>query len=94
MLDSFDIISSSGVVLWSKAYASVSQSVVNGLINDVFIEEKVHPGAAAAGDGPASKNPPYQKDRYTVKWTTVKDLGFIFVVRDFSMNARTKAKDN
>ena len=80
MLDSFDIISTSGVVLWSKAYAPVSRSVINGLINDVFIEETVHPGAGAAGDGPAASNPLYKKDRYSLKWTTVKDLGLIFVV--------------
>ena len=81
MLDSFDIVSTSGVVLWSKSYTSVSRSIINGLIKDVFIEETVHPGAAAAGDGPAARNPPYQKDRYTLRWTSAKDLGLIFVVR-------------
>ena len=81
MLDSFDIISTSGVVLWSKNYVPVSRSILNGLINDVFIEETVHPGAGVAGDGPAAKNPTYQKERYSLKWTTAKDLGLIFVVR-------------
>ena len=83
MLDSFDIISTTGVILWSKKYAPVSRNVLNGLITEVFIEESVHPGAAATGDGPAAKNPPYQKERHTLKWTTAKDLGLIFVVMIF-----------
>lgn len=81
MLDSFEVLTTSGVVLWSKSYAQVNSSLVNGLIKDVFIEEKLLPGAAAAGDGPASQNPPYKREQYTVKWKTAKDLGLIFVVR-------------
>ena len=81
MLDSFEIVSTSGVVLWSRSYTRISSSLINSLINDVFIEEKALPGAAAAGDGSASRNPPYKRDQYTLKWTTAKDLGLIFVVR-------------
>ena len=80
MLDSFEILTTSGVVLWSRSYARVSPSLINSLIKDVFIEEKALPGAAAAGDSSASRNPPYKRDQYTLKWTTAKDLGLIFVV--------------
>ena len=81
MLDSFEILTTSGVVLWSRSYTPVSASIINGLIREVFIEEKVLPGASVADDASAVSNPPYKKDRYTLKWTTVKDLGLIFVVR-------------
>ncbi|CAF9912095.1 MAG: hypothetical protein HETSPECPRED_000829 [Heterodermia speciosa] len=79
MLDSFEILTTSGVVLWSKSYVPVSNSVINGFIKDVFIEEKVLPGANVADDATAAKNPAYRKERYTLKWTSVKDLGLIFV---------------
>jgi hypothetical protein len=80
MLDSFEILSTSGVVLWSKSYVPVSASIVNGFIKDVFIEEKVLPGASVADDATAAKNPAYKREKYTLKWTSVKDLGLIFVV--------------
>lgn len=81
MLDSFEILTTSGVVLWSKSYVPVSQSIINGLIKDVFIEEKVLTGANVADDESAARNPGYKKEVYTLKWTSVKDLGLIFVVR-------------
>lgn len=81
MLDCFEILTTSGVVLWSRSYAPVAASVINSLINDVFIEEKVLPGASVADDTSAARNPAYRKDQYTLKWATVKDLGLIFVVR-------------
>ena len=80
MLDGFEILTTSGVVLWSKFYAPVSSSIINGFIKDVFIEEKVLPGASVADDASASQNPTYKKDQYTLKWASVKDLGLIFVV--------------
>ena len=80
MLDSFEILTTSGVVLWSRSYDLVAPSIINGLIRDVFIEERVLPGASAADDASAARNPLYKKDKYTLKWTSVKDLGLIFVV--------------
>lgn len=80
MLDGFEILTTSGVVLWSKSYVPVSSSVINGFIKDVFIEEKVLPGASVADDTSATQNPSYKRDRYTLKWASVKDLGLIFVV--------------
>lgn len=80
MLDSFEILTTSGVVLWSKSYAPVSSSIINGFIKDVFIEEKVLPGASVADDASAAQNPTYKKEQYTLKWASVKDLGLIFVV--------------
>ena len=75
MLDSFEILTTSGVVLWSKHYAPVSVNIVNSLIRDVFIEDR----AATTSSDSAARNPPYKKDKYTLKWTTAKDLGLIFV---------------
>jgi hypothetical protein len=80
MLDSFEILTTSGVVLWSKSYAPVSPSIINNLITNVFIEERTLPEAGVADDVSAANNPPYKYDQHTLKWTTVKELGLIFVV--------------
>ncbi|KAL6721849.1 hypothetical protein ACLMJK_000954 [Lecanora helva] len=79
MLDGFEILTTSGVVLWSKSYVPVSSSIINGFIKDVFIEEKVLPGASVTDDTSAAQNPAYKKDKYTLKWASVKELGLIFV---------------
>jgi signal recognition particle receptor subunit alpha len=71
MLDTFEILTTSGIVLWSKTYAPVGAGLVNSLLRDVFIEERPNQSA----------HPTYTKDNYTLKWTTAKDLGLIFVVR-------------
>ncbi|KAK5458001.1 hypothetical protein LTS15_004080 [Exophiala xenobiotica] len=73
MLDAFEILTTSGVVLWSRSSSSIGATVVNHLINDVFIEEKVRPTVAS------SSHPTYKHDKYTLKYTLVKDLGLIFV---------------
>jgi signal recognition particle receptor subunit alpha len=79
MLDTFEILTTSGVVLWSRSYAPVNPSVINNFIADIFIEEKA--AAAGAKDNlSASQNPPYRADQHTLKWTFVKELGVIFVV--------------
>ncbi|KAK1750225.1 signal sequence receptor alpha subunit [Echria macrotheca] len=78
MLDTFEILTTSGVVLWSRTYAPVSPSVVNSFINDVFIEEKTSV-AGAKDDQSAASNPPYKYDQHTLRWTFVKELGIIFV---------------
>lgn len=71
MLDSFEVVSTNGVVLWSKKYAPVNPAVINALISDVFIEDRVQAG---------SEGKWYKKDTYTLKWRTANDLGLIFVV--------------
>ena len=83
MLDGFEILTTSGVVIWSKAYVPVNSSLINGFIRDVFIEEKVVPGAGAADDAPAARNLTYKKEKHTLKWASVKDLGLIFIVGVF-----------
>ena len=80
MLDSFEILTTSGVVLWSRSYAPTSPSIINSLITNVFIEERTLQGAGTADDISAANNPPYKHDQHTLKWTTVKELGLIFVV--------------
>ena len=76
MLDTFEILSTSGVVLWSKTYAPIGANVINSLIRDLFIEERA--GAAIGED--SGQKPTYKREGYTLKWTTAKDLGLIFVV--------------
>jgi len=78
MLDSFEILTTSGVVLWSRKYAPVGVNIINALIKDVFIEESDFNPAA---DVSAARSAPYKKDKYTLKWATSKDLGLVFVVR-------------
>ncbi|EMC94861.1 hypothetical protein BAUCODRAFT_73744 [Baudoinia panamericana UAMH 10762] len=68
MLDAFEILTTSGIVLWRKHYAPIAPSIVDGLIRDVFIEEKQSPS-----------NEQYRKERYTLKWSLAKDVGLVFV---------------
>lgn len=70
MLDAFEIVTTSGVVLWSKSYAPIKATAINSFMRDVFIEERAE----------RTSHPSYKKDGYTFKWTTAKDLGLIFVV--------------
>ncbi|KAF4632524.1 hypothetical protein G7Y89_g5606 [Cudoniella acicularis] len=79
MLDTFEILTTSGVVLWSKTYSSINPAIINSLITNVFIEERTLPGAGIADDVSAANNPPYKYEQHTLKWTTVKELGIIFV---------------
>lgn len=81
MLDGFEILTTSGVVLWSRSYASISTGLINGFIKDVLIEENVVPVENVPEDGSPTVNAPYKKDNYTLKWINVRDLGLIFVVR-------------
>jgi len=76
MLDTFEILTTSGVVLWSRTYAPVGANIINSLIREVFIEERILPQADEVGSKPI-----YRKEGYTLKWTAAKDLGLIFVVR-------------
>ncbi|ETS77861.1 hypothetical protein PFICI_09923 [Pestalotiopsis fici W106-1] len=78
MLDTFEILTTSGVVLWSRSYGTVNPSIINNFITDVFIEEK---GAVAGAkdDLPTASNPPYKADQHTLKWTLSKEIGVIFV---------------
>ncbi|KAH7359952.1 signal recognition particle, alpha subunit, N-terminal-domain-containing protein [Pyrenochaeta sp. MPI-SDFR-AT-0127] len=74
MLDTFEVLTTSGVVLWSRTYAPVGANIINSLIRDVFIEERIQPQSEDAGSKPT-----YRKEGYTLKWTAAKDLGLIFV---------------
>ena len=62
--------------MWRRSYVSVSPSVVNSLINDVFIEERQKTTTRESG-----ANGSYRKEKYTLKWTVAKDIKLIFVVR-------------
>lgn len=79
MLEAFEILTTSGVVLWSKSYAPVGAHVVNSLINDVFIEEKVQLQAMT------NTSPVFKKEKYTLKWKRVKEFNLIFVVCGMSL---------
>ncbi|KAI1291278.1 SRP54-domain-containing protein [Xylaria venustula] len=78
MLDTFEILTTSGVVLWSRTYAPVSPAIVNHFIADIFIEENTAT-AGAKDNQPTASNPSYRYDQHTLKWTIVKELGLIFV---------------
>ena len=81
MLDAFEILTTSGVVLWSRSYTSISPSIINNFISDVFIEEKSKATSSSGGANFAATNQPYRSEQHTLKWTLVKELGIIFVVR-------------
>ncbi|KAI7162559.1 P-loop containing nucleoside triphosphate hydrolase protein, partial [Hortaea werneckii] len=75
MLDAFEILTTSGIVLWRRHYTpDFSPHVINNLVSDVLIEEKRD--LKGSQDGEAKS---YRKDRYTLKWTTAKDVGLCFV---------------
>ncbi|KAI6636350.1 hypothetical protein MCOR14_005301 [Pyricularia oryzae] len=78
MLDTFEIVTTTGVVLWSRTLTPVSPSVINSFISDVFIEEKAGAGSTRESSS-ASSNPPYRTDSHTLRWAFVKELGLIFV---------------
>jgi signal recognition particle receptor subunit alpha len=78
MLDTFEILTTSGVVLWSRSYAQVNPSVINSFIADVFIEDK-NGVAATQSSSSAASNPPYKAEPHTLRWAFVKELGIIFV---------------
>ena len=82
MLDSFEILTTSGVVLWSRSSVPIAASIINHFIRDVFIEETALQGATLSNETSAEQNPSYKKDQFTLKWTSYKDLGLIFVVGD------------
>lgn len=86
MLDTFEIVTTSGVVVWSRKWAPVKPSVINNFITDVFVEEKSISGALKSSNSAAS-NPPYKTEQHTLRWTFVKELGIIFVVRHLSPEA-------
>ena len=82
MLDAFEILTTSGIVLWSRSSVEVGSNVVNSLINDVFIEEKLGGLSIAQTESDtAQPKASYKFEKYTLKWTLAKDLGLIFVVR-------------
>lgn len=72
MLDAFEIVSTSGIVLWRRHYApGLSPTLINNLINDVFIEERLK-------DKDKDRET-YRSEKHTLRFTTAKDVGLIFV---------------
>ncbi len=80
MLDSFEILTTSGVVIWSRSYANVGSNIINSLIKEVFIEQRGGTAISGEHDDATSNKPSFRKDQYTLRWTTARDLGLIFVV--------------
>nr|OQO20818.1 hypothetical protein B0A51_14814 [Rachicladosporium sp. CCFEE 5018] len=79
MLDAFTILTTSGIVLFDRSYTSprLSPHILNSLINDVFIEQ--HRPQQPSSSASAAPNPPYKKEKYTLRWTSARDVGLIFV---------------
>ncbi|ROV95418.1 hypothetical protein VMCG_08461 [Cytospora schulzeri] len=78
MLDTFEIVTTTGVVVWSRKWAPVKPSVIDNFITNVFIEEKGVSSFVKANNS-AATNPPYKTEQHTLRWTMVKELGIIFV---------------
>jgi len=78
MLDAFEILSTSGIVLWRRHYSPVSPNIINSLVGDVFIEERQ--GKVGGKGGVEGESRSYRKDRYTLKWTVAREVGVVFVV--------------
>lgn len=74
MLDQFEVLTSAGVVLWSRSYSTTPAALLNAFIRDVLIEENVSAEALKETDKP------YQRDGRTFRWTSVKELGLVFIV--------------
>ncbi|KAF4595258.1 signal sequence receptor alpha subunit [Ophiocordyceps camponoti-floridani] len=79
MLDTFEILTTSGVVVWSRTFSSVNPSIINSFISNVFIEESDRAAFTSADSSSASANAAYRRDQHTLKWAFVKELGVIFV---------------
>lgn len=80
MLDSFNIVTTGGEVLWSRTLTPVNPAIINNFITDVFIEEKSE--YASARDGQSSAlNPPYKSGQHTLRYAFVKEFGVMFIVR-------------
>lgn len=78
MLDSFEIFTTNGVVHWKRSSQSAPPAhVINSLISDVLIEEKI-PKAKLGSS--AATNPHFQTGQYTLRWAVEKELGIFFVV--------------
>lgn len=78
MLDTFEIVTTTGVVVWSRKWAPVKPSVIDSFITNVFIEEKGVSNSVKANNS-AATNAPYKTEQHTLRWTMVKELGIIFV---------------
>jgi signal recognition particle receptor subunit alpha len=78
MLDTFEIVTTAGVVIWSRKWAPVKPSVINNFITDVFVEEKGASNFVKTSNS-AATNAPYKTEQHTLRWTMVKELGIIFV---------------
>ncbi|ROV94947.1 hypothetical protein VSDG_07040 [Cytospora chrysosperma] len=78
MLDTFEIVTTTGVVVWSRKWAPVKPSVIDNFITNVFIEEKGASSFVKANNS-AATNLPYKTEQHTLRWTMVKELGIIFV---------------
>ncbi|KAJ2904907.1 Signal recognition particle receptor subunit alpha-like protein [Zalerion maritima] len=74
MLDTVEIITEGGVVLWSRKNGEASDFVINSFINDTFLRETVPSYSESAAD-----NAPVSVGRHTLRFTHVRGFGLIFV---------------
>ncbi|KAH6697549.1 SRP54-type protein [Plectosphaerella plurivora] len=78
MLDSFNIVTTGGEVLWSRTLTPVNQAIINNFITDVFIEEKSEYASARNGQSSAL-NPPYKSGQHMLRYAFVKEFGVMFI---------------
>ncbi|KAF2858050.1 P-loop containing nucleoside triphosphate hydrolase protein [Piedraia hortae CBS 480.64] len=74
MLDGFEVLTTSGIVLWRKHYTPLSPHLINSFVVDALIEDKQ--GAKEDSDNEVSS---YKKEKHLLKWTWARDLGLVFV---------------
>lgn len=81
MLDSFNIVTTGGEVVWSRTLTPVNHAIINNFITDVFIEEKAEFATARNGQSSAL-NPAYKSGQHTLRYAFVKEFGVMFIVRN------------
>lgn len=73
MLDTFEVITTGGVVLWSRKNVAIDESIIRAFLADTFAN------GIGIGDQLTSAVTSYLANQHTLKWTFVKELGLIFV---------------
>ncbi|KAJ2907607.1 hypothetical protein GGI21_003720, partial [Coemansia aciculifera] len=71
MLDQFTIATKGGVVLWSKAYAPITNRPVDLLVQDVLIQ------STRLDTGGGSNK--YHTGTYSLQWTFANELNIMFI---------------
>lgn len=75
MLDHFTILTTGGLVLWSKSFTP-SPSPFDALIREALIEER----SSSSSSSSSSSISKWDKDGFSLLWTLANELELVFVV--------------